>query len=406
MLVDGRGTVGDPWPVTQDEGLLPLEGITVVALEQAVAAPLATRHLADLGARIIKVERVGDGDFARHYDAAVRGEVGSHFVWLNRGKESVALDLKTESGRDALRTLIAGADVFVQNLAPGAAARLGLAADDLREDHPELVVVDMSGYGDAGPYRDRKAYDMLVQAEAGLISVTGTPDEMSKTGIPTSDIAAGMYALTSVLSALFRRATTGVGARVSVAMFDATVEWMGHPMYMRLYGGRQIARAGLGHAAIVPYDKYPTADGDILIGVQNDRGWDTLTRVALDRPDLADDPRYRTNIERVSRRAEVDAAIGAETKRFTTDELDRRLADAGIPAAEIRDLEGVVAHPQLSERDRWREVDTEVGPVRALLPPLTFDDVELAMGPVPALGQHTEAVLREFGIGVPPTSSA
>ncbi|MCT1354684.1 CaiB/BaiF CoA-transferase family protein [Gordonia sp. p3-SID1431] len=392
--------------MTQDEGLLPLEGITVVALEQAVAAPLATRHLADLGARIIKVERVGDGDFARHYDAAVRGEVGSHFVWLNRGKESVALDLKTESGRDALRTLIAGADVFVQNLAPGAAARLGLAADDLREDHPELVVVDMSGYGDAGPYRDRKAYDMLVQAEAGLISVTGTPDEMSKTGIPTSDIAAGMYALTSVLSALFRRATTGVGARVSVAMFDATVEWMGHPMYMRLYGGRQIARAGLGHAAIVPYDKYPTADGDILIGVQNDRGWDTLTRVALDRPDLADDPRYRTNIERVSRRAEVDAAIGAETKRFTTDELDRRLADAGIPAAEIRDLEGVVAHPQLSERDRWREVDTEVGPVRALLPPLTFDDVELAMGPVPALGQHTEAVLREFGIGVPPTSSA
>ena len=264
----------------------------------------------------------------------------------------------------------------------------------------------MSGYGDAGPYRDRKAYDMLVQAEAGLISVTGTPDEMSKTGIPTSDIAAGMYALTSVLSALFRRATTGVGARVSVAMFDATVEWMGHPMYMRLYGGRQIARAGLGHAAIVPYDKYPTADGDILIGVQNDRGWDTLTRVALERPDLADDPRYRTNIERVARRAEVDAAIGAETKRFTTDELDRRLADAGIPAAEIRDLEGVVAHPQLSERDRWREVDTEVGPVRALLPPLTFDDVELAMGPVPALGQHTEAVLREFGIGVPPTPSA
>lgn len=392
--------------MTPDEGLLPLEGVTVVALEQAVAAPLATRHLADLGARVIKVERVGDGDFARQYDAAVRGAVASHFVWLNRGKESVALDLKTDSGRTAIQTLIAGADVFVQNLAPGAAARLGLGADDLRAEHPGLVVVDMSGYGDAGPYRDRKAYDMLVQAEAGLISVTGTPDEMSKTGIPSSDIAAGMYALTSVLSALFRRATTGVGARVSVAMFDATVEWMGHPMYMRLYGGRQIARAGLGHAAIVPYDKYPTQDGDILIGVQNDRGWDALTRVALDRPDLADDPRYRTNIDRVARRAEVDAVIGAETKRFTTDELDRRLADAGIPAAEIRDLEGVVDHPQLGERDRWREVDTEVGPVRALLPPLTFDDVELAMGPVPALGQHTEAVLREFGIDVPPTPSA
>ncbi|AFR51177.1 CaiB/BaiF CoA transferase family protein [Gordonia sp. KTR9] len=392
--------------MTPDEGPLPLEGITVVALEQAVAAPLATRHLADLGARVIKVERVGDGDFARHYDAAVRGGVGSHFVWLNRGKESVALDLKTEAGRDAIRTLTAGADVFVQNLAPGAAGRLGLSADDLRADHPELVVVDMSGYGDAGPYRDRKAYDMLVQAEAGLISVTGTPEEMAKTGIPSSDIAAGMYALTSVLSALLRRATTGLGARVSVAMFDATVEWMGHPMYLRLYGGRQIARAGLGHAAIVPYDKYPTQDGDILIGVQNDRGWDALTRVALDRPDLADDPRYRTNIDRVSRRAEVDAVISAETKRFTTDELDRRLAEAGIPAAEIRDLEGVVDHPQLSERGRWREVDTEVGPVRALLPPLTFDDVELAMGPVPALGQHTEEVLREFGIDVPQTPSA
>lgn len=392
--------------MTPDEGLLPLAGITVVALEQAVAAPLATRHLADLGARVIKVERVGDGDFARKYDAAVRGAVASHFVWLNRGKESVALDLKTESGRHAIRTLIAGADVFVQNLAPGAAARLGLGADALRADHPGLVVVDMSGYGDAGPYRDRKAYDMLVQAEAGLISVTGTPEEMSKTGIPSSDIAAGMYALTSVLSALLRRATTGVGARVSVAMFDATVEWMGHPMYMRLYGERQIARAGLGHAAIVPYDKYPTQDGDILIGVQNDRGWDALTRVALDRPDLADDTRYRTNIDRVSRRAEVDAVISAETKRFTTDELDRRLADAGIPAAEIRDLAGVVDHPQLGERDRWREVDTEVGPVRALLPPLTFDDVELAMGPVPALGQHTESVLREFGIDVPPTPSA
>ncbi len=391
--------------MTPDEGPLPLEGITVVALEQAVAAPLATRHLADLGARVIKVERVGDGDFARHYDGACGG-VGSHFVWLNRGKESVALDLKTEAGRDATRTLIAGADVFVQNLAPGAAGRLGLSADDLRADHPELVVVDMSGYGDAGPYRDRKAYDMLVQAEAGLISVTGTPEEMAKTGIPSSDIAAGMYALTSVLSALLRRATTGLGARVSVAMFDATVEWMGHPMYLRLYGGRQIARAGLGHAAIVPYDKYPTQDGDILIGVQNDRGWDALTRVALDRPDLADDPRYRTNIDRVSRRAEVDEVISAETKRFTTDELDRRLAEAGIPAAEIRDLEGVVDHPQLSERGRWREVDTEVGPVRALLPPLTFDDVELAMGPVPALGQHTEEVLREFGIDVPQTPSA
>lgn len=377
---------------------LPLEDITVIALEQAVAAPLATRHLADLGARVIKIERVGEGDFARRYDSAVRGGAGTHFVWLNRGKESVELDLKSESGIAALRRLIAGADVFLQNLAPGAAARLGLGADELRADHPGLIVVDMSGYGDAGPFRDRKAYDMLVQAETGLISVTGTPDTMTKTGIPSSDIAVGMYALTSVLSALFRRERTGAGVRVAVSMFDATVEWMGHPMYMQLYGGKQIARAGLGHAAIVPYDRYPTADGDILIGVQNDRGWDALTRVVLERPDLADDPRYRTNIDRVSRRAEVDALIAAETKRFPTAELDRRLAAAGVPAAQIRDLAGVVDHPQLDERDRWREVDTEVGPIRAVLPPMTFDDVELAMGPVPALGEHTEAVLREFGI--------
>ncbi|NDZ96207.1 CoA transferase [Streptomyces sp. SID6673] len=374
---------------------LPLAGITVVALEQAVAAPLATRHLADMGARVIKVERVGEGDFARNYDDAVHG-LASHFVWLNRGKESLALDLKSSSGRDALRRLIDRADVFLQNLAPGAAARLGFGADELRADHPDLIVVDMSGYGDAGPYRERKAYDMLVQAEAGLISVTGTADEAAKTGIPTSDIAAGMYALTSILGALVRRGVTGVGASVSVSMFDATVEWMGHPMYMRLYGDRQIARSGVGHAAIVPYDRYPTSDGEILIGVQNDRGWQVLAGEVLGRPDLAADPRYATNIGRVGARVDVDAAVAAETKRFTTVELDEKLAAAGIPAAEIRELDGVVAHPQLSGRDRWREVDTEAGPIRALLPPMTFADVELSMGAVPSLGQHTEAILAEL----------
>ncbi|MGC5255406.1 CaiB/BaiF CoA transferase family protein [Gordonia sp. DT218] len=374
---------------------LPLAGITVVALEQAVAAPLATRHLADMGARVIKVERMGEGDFARNYDDAVHG-LASHFVWLNRGKESLTLDLKSSSGRDALHRLIARADVFLQNLAPGAAARLGFGADELRADHPELIVVDMSGYGNAGPYRERKAYDMLVQAEAGLISVTGTVDEAAKTGIPTSDIAAGMYALTSILGALVRRGATGTGAAVSVSMFDATVEWMGHPMYMRLYGDRQIARSGVGHAAIVPYDRYPTSDGEILIGVQNDRGWQVLAGEVLGRPDLAADPRYATNIGRVAARADVDAAVAAETKRFTTVDLDEKLAAAGIPAAEIRELDGVVAHPQLSGRDRWRDVDTEAGPIRALLPPMTFGDVELPMGAVPSLGQHTEAILAEL----------
>ncbi|MFW0785502.1 CaiB/BaiF CoA-transferase family protein [Gordonia sp. CPCC 206044] len=380
-----------------DPAALPLAGVTVVALEQAVAAPLATRHLADLGARVIKIERVGEGDFARDYDDAVRG-MASHFVWLNRGKESLALDMKSAHGRDVATRLIAQADVFLQNLAPGAAARLGFGADELRDGHPELIVVDMSGYGDDGPYRGRKAYDMLVQAESGLISVTGTADEAAKTGIPTSDIAAGMYALTSVLSALVRRGITGVGAAVSVSMFDATVEWMGHPMYMRLYGNRQIARSGVGHAAIVPYDRYPTSDGEILIGVQNDRGWKVLAADVLERPDLAADDRYATNIERVRCRAEVDAAVAAETKRFTTAELDERLSAAGVPAAEVRDLAGVVEHPQLHERNRWRDVDTEVGPIRAVLPPMTFADVELAMGPVPALGEHTEAILQELGL--------
>ncbi|MYR06679.1 CoA transferase [Gordonia sp. SID5947] len=378
-----------------DQMPLPLDGITVIALEQAVAAPLATRHLADMGARVIKVERVGEGDFARNYDDAVHG-LASHFVWLNRGKESLALDLKSAAGRGVLHRLIDRADVFLQNLAPGAAARLGFGADALRADHPELIVIDMSGYGDAGPYRERKAYDMLVQAETGLISVTGTADEAAKTGIPTSDIAAGMYALISILGALVRRGTTGVGAAVSVSMFDATVEWMGHPMYMRLYGDRQIARSGVGHAAIVPYDRYPTSDGEILIGVQNDRGWQVLAGEVLGRPDLAADPRYATNIGRVGARADVDAAVAAETKRFTTVELDERLAAAGIPAAEIRELDGVVAHPQLSDRDRWREVETEVGPIRALLPPMTFADVEMSMGPVPALGEHTDAILAEL----------
>ncbi|MFI8771146.1 CaiB/BaiF CoA transferase family protein [Gordonia sp. NPDC062954] len=373
----------------------PLAGITVIALEQAVAAPLATRHLADLGARVIKIERVGEGDFARDYDDAVHG-LASHFVWLNRGKESMELDLKTDAGRDVLRRLIARADVFLQNLAPGAAARLGFGAEDLRWNNPGLVVVDMSGYGDAGPYRERKAYDMLVQAETGLISVTGSADEAAKTGVPTSDIAAGMYALTSVLSALLRRATTGAGAAVAVSMFDATVEWMGHPLYMRLYGDRQIPRSGVGHAAIVPYDRYPTRDGEILIGVQNDRGWRVLIDDVLGRPELADDPRYATNIERVRRRGEVDDLVAGETKRFTTAELDETLAAAGIPAAEIRELDGVLAHPQLAERDRWREVGTEAGPIRAVLPPMTFADVELPMGDVPALGQHTQAILAEL----------
>ena len=375
---------------------LPLAGVTVVSAEQAVAAPLATRHLADLGARVIKVERVGEGDFARHYDAAVHG-LASHFVWLNRGKESISVDLKNPDGLTVVRRLIADADVFVQNFAPGAAQRIGLGADDLRRDHPRLVAVNLTGYGTAGPYRDRKAYDMLVQAETGLCSVTGTADAPAKTGIPAADIAAAMYALTAVQAALFRRERTGLGATVDVSMFDATVEWLGHQIYLQLYQGVQTARMGLGHPAICPYDAYPTADGQILIGVQNDRGWRTLVTDVFSRPDLADDERFATNVDRVAHRAEVDAAVAAETRRFDTAELDARLAAAGIPAAELNDIRALVEHPQLSVRDRWRDVDTGAGPVRAVLPPMTFADVELPMGSVPTLGQHTDALLAEIG---------
>jgi crotonobetainyl-CoA:carnitine CoA-transferase CaiB-like acyl-CoA transferase len=384
-------------PPAGTPGELPLEGVTVVALEQAVAGPLATRHLADLGARVIKVERIGEGDFARSYDDAVLGQA-SHFIWLNRSKESLCVDLKQPQGRDAVLQLLARSDVFVQNAAPGAVERLGLSAEQLRADHPELVVVNISGYGTAGPRRERKAYDMLVQAESGLISVTGTPETATKTGIPSADIAAGLYTAMSVLGALLRRSRTGVGATVDVSMFDATVEWLGHPMYMQMYGGRQVPRMGLSHASIAPYDAYPTSDGEILIGVQNDRGWRQLVEEVFGREDLAEHPLFATNMLRVQNRQECDTVVAQETRKWTTEDLDRRLAAVGIPAAQINDMAALVEHPQLSQRDRWREVATEHGPVSALLPPMTFGDVELRMDGVPALGAQTDSILAEIGL--------
>lgn len=376
-------------------GPLPLEGITVVAVEQAVAGPLATRHLADLGARVIKIERPGEGDFARSYDDTVHG-LASHFVWLNRGKESIELDLASDDGRRVALELADRADVVLSNLAPGAMDRLGLGAAALRSRKDELVVVTLSGYGEAGPYSGRKAYDMLVQAESGLCSITGTPETATKTGVPVSDIATGMYALSAVQSALFRRERTGLGATIEVSMFEATAEWMGHPMYIRMYADRQFGRMGLSHASICPYDAFPTRDGQVLIGVQNDRGWAALVRDVLDRPDLVDDERYATNIARVARRAEVDALIGSLTRGYDSEELAGRLDDAGVPAARLNDVAGLVHHPQLEARDRWREVDTPAGPVRGLLPPITYADVELPMGPVPSLGRHTDAILAEL----------
>jgi crotonobetainyl-CoA:carnitine CoA-transferase CaiB-like acyl-CoA transferase len=375
----------------------PLDGVTVVAVEQAVAAPLATRHLADLGARVIKLERVASGDFARQYDAAVFGN-GAHFVWLNRSKESVAIDLAAPDGREIVRGLLDRADVFLQNLAPGAAQRLGLAGVELRAKRPRLITVDMSGYGPGGPLSAKKAYDMLVQAETGLIAMTGSEAEPAKTGIPAADIAAGMYAFSGVLAALLRRATTGLGGHLEVNMFDAVVEWMGYPLNTVLATGIAPSRAGLGHQAIVPYDAYPTADGvQLLIGVQNDRGWATLASQVLKRPELAHDPRYATNAARTARRAEVDTLVAELTSTLTADDLLRRLDAAGIPAAALNGVAAVADHPQLRARDRWRPVDVPGGTIRAPLPPITLDGEEPRMDPVPALGEHTDRVLAELG---------
>ncbi|GAB18238.1 CaiB/BaiF family protein [Gordonia effusa NBRC 100432] len=376
---------------------LPLEGYTVVAIEQAVAAPLATRNLADLGAEVIKIERVDGGDLARGYDHVVEG-TGAHFVWLNRGKRSLAIDVKSARGQQIVRGMIDRADVFVQNLAPGATDRLGFDARTLRADHPELVVVNLSGYGSGGSHSHRKSYDMLIQAEAGLISLTGTPDEPVKTGIPTADIASGMYCAQAVLAALLRRARTGEGAEIEVSMLESTVEWMGHSMYTQLHTGAQPPRMGVSHSAIAPYGSFPTADGDILIGVQSDNGWQSLAGDVLDSPELAADTRFLTNVGRVRHRADCDAAVASLTARWSTTDLDTRLAAAGVPAAQIKQVDDMIGHEQLRARDRWRTVHTENADVRALLPPATFTDYESPMGAVPALGEHSIEILAATGL--------
>ncbi|MEV5734272.1 CaiB/BaiF CoA-transferase family protein [Streptomyces sp. NPDC052292] len=382
-----------------DQLPLPLEGITVVAVEQAVSAPFATRQLADLGARVVKVERVDGGDFARGYDTAAGG-LASHFVWCNRGKESIALDLKDPRGLAVVRGLVAEADVFVQNLAHGAAARLGLDAATLCAAHPRLIAVDISGYGGSGPYADKRAYDMLVQCEAGLVSVTGTPGQPVKAGIPAADIAAAMYAFSGVLAALVRRGVTGRGGPVEVSMLEALAEWMGHPLHHAMHGGEPPARTGLAHAVIAPYDAYPTADGGrVLLSVQNDREWRRLAEQVLNRPELGTDPDFATNAARVANRARTDELVARELAALGADEALDLLERAGIACARLRDLHELAGHPQLAARDRWRQVGTPAGPLKALLPPLTLPGGEEArMGDVPALGQHTEPLLRAVGM--------
>jgi itaconate CoA-transferase len=375
---------------------LPLAGFTVVSIEQAVAAPLATRTLADWGARVIKVERVDGGDFARHYDDHVRG-MSTHFVWLNRSKESIAVDLHDPRGIEVVQRLIARADVFVQNLGPGATDRLGLSAQALRANSPGLVVVDMSGYGSAGPYRDRKAFDMLVQAESGLVSVTGTPEHGVKTGVPSADIAAGLSAAQSILTGLLHRERTGQGSSIEVSMLDALAEWMGHPMYLSAYGDREVPRTGLAHASIAPYNAFPTVDGEVLVGVQNERQWRQLA-LSLGRPDLLENPRFSSNIERVRHRAELESEIAAATQTVASTDLVQSLAEAGVPVAQVNSVAQVVEHPQLVSRNRWTTVGTPVGEVRALKPPAVIAGIEPRMDPVPALGEHTRSLLTEIGL--------
>jgi len=376
-------------------GAGPLDGLLVVALEQAVAAPFATRQLADLGARVIKIERAGAGDFARGYDTSVLGQA-SYFVWLNRGKESVELDVKSDEGRAVMAALLARADVFVQNLAPGAAERLGLDAAGLLARHRRLICCSVSGYGPDGPYAGKKAYDLLVQCEAGLLSVTGTPDVPCKAGISVADIAAGMYAYTGVLTALYERERTGRGSSFTVSLLDALGEWMTQPYLYTVYGGREPRRTGARHASISPYGPYQARGGEVFIGLQNEREWAVLCDKVLARSDLITDERFTTNPDRVKHDDELTAIIEDVLASMTPDEVVARLDAAGIASARLRTPAEFAAHPQLAARDRWREADTPGGPVRALLPPVTVPGREATMGAVPALGQHTEAVLAEF----------
>ena len=375
----------------------PLQGITVVAIEQAIAAPLATRHLADLGARIIKIERPGAGDFARAYDDKVRG-MSSHFVWTNRSKESLTLDLKQATAKEVLGRLLEKADVLVQNLAPGACERLGLSAAELGQRYPRLIICNLSGYGSSGPYRDKKAYDLLIQSEAGLLAITGTPETPSKVGISIADVAAAMYAFSGILTALLMREKSGQGTAIEVSLLEALSEWMGYPFYYTAYGGSQPPREGARHAAIAPYGPFSAADGKVIyLGIQNEREWRRFCEKALENPKLACDPCFDSNSHRVQNRTALEETISAAFQRLSGDAIMKRLEEAQIAYSRLNTVEEFIHHPQLSARKRWREIDSPVGRLRALIPPTTIENVEPAMEAVPALGQHTEAILKELG---------
>ncbi len=375
----------------------PLDGITVVTLEHAIAAPFCTRQLADLGARVIKIERPGVGDFARGYDERVHG-LASHFVWTNRGKESLTLDVKHPDAPAILQALTDRADVLVQNLAPGAAARLGLSYAALSSRNPRLIVCDISGYGADGPYRDKKAYDLLIQSESGFLSITGTPQEPAKAGCSIADIAAGMYAYTNILAAVIERATTGRGKSIDVSMLESMVEWMSYPLYYAYDGAAPPPRAGAAHATIYPYGPFPAGDGKIvMLGLQNEREWAAFCAKVLGAPKLASDERFSSNSRRTAARQALREIIVAAFAPLTAAQVIERLDAAGIANARMNDMHEVWAHPQLAARARWAEVDTPTGKVRAPLPPGLPPEPPPRMDPIPALGQHTDAILHEFG---------
>ena len=383
------------------QNLRPLGGITVVSLEHAVAAPFCTRQLADLGARVIKVERPGNGDFARGYDQRVNGQ-SSHFTWINRSKQSLALDLKRPDALEALMQLLEGADVLVQNLAPGAAARMGLSWEVLKAHNPRLIVCDISGYGADGPYRDKKAYDLLIQSEAGFLSVTGTPEAPSKAGISVADIAAGMYAYTNILSALLLRGRTGEGSHIDVSMLEALGEWMGYPMYYAWDGAPPPPRTGASHASIYPYGPFEAGKdvgdgGTVMLGLQNEREWKLFCEHVLLQPALAVDARFDSNAQRNAHREELRALILDVFKAMDAAQVVRRLDAAGIANARVNDMAGLWNHPQLAARQRWCSVDTPAGPVQALLPPGVNSAFDYRMEAVPAVGEHSEAILAKLG---------
>lgn len=379
--------------------MLPLDDVLVVAVEQAVAGPFATRHLADMGARVIKVERPRTGDFARHYDASVHG-LSSHFVWLNRSKESLTLDLKSGEGKEILAKLAELADVVLSNLGPGAFDRLGFEGRALRERHPHLITCEISGYGSSGPFRNRKAYDLLIQAESGLLSITGTEAAPAKVGISVADIAAGMYAYSGILAALLKRGKTGEGSHVEVSLLEALGEWMGYPTYYAGYSGASPRRAGTQHATIAPYGDVSAGDGGVVyLGVQNDREWSRFCDIALEKPELAHDARFATNHARVEHREDLFEILTAVFSSMTTAEVIERLGEAGIAHAQVNSVLDFVAHPQLAARDRWREIDSPVGKLSTLLPPPLTSGMTPALGPVPDIGEHSDAILKELGYG-------